>query len=127
MGWVLPRSSGKNHQEELRAGRRSLAARHARSRRPQRPPPRPRPAAPFPRASRWGVSPVRWVARFARSWGPASWHTGESRDSCHRRAQQAGTGCNVGGAGVGCLASERAWRAARSEASGAQLLLVVSF
>src|SRR5690349_23167463 len=36
--------------------------------------------------------------------------------------QQAGTGCNGEGAGGGCLASERAWRAAQPEASGAQLL-----
>ena len=62
MGWVLPRSSGKNHQEELRAGRRSLAARHARSRSLQHPPPRPRPAASFPCASRWErLHFPRWI------------------------------------------------------------------
>ena len=44
-------------KEELRAGRRSLAARHARSRRLQSTPPRPRPAAPFPFGSQRGMCP----------------------------------------------------------------------
>src|SRR6185295_8245723 len=45
-------------KEELRAGRRSLAARHARSRRLQSTPPRPQSSPPFP---------FRGVERIARS------------------------------------------------------------
>src|SRR6476620_9341453 len=47
-------------KEELRAGRRSLAARHARARRLQRTPPPPLPAAPFPLDSKRGMCPKGW-------------------------------------------------------------------